>query len=83
MQRVQYRFDKYGAHKECTALFPDQFPNGGHVVCYAHIGQHGEASRAWVREKTRPATPAEYAALHAELTRIYAPDGLRIVARIA
>lgn len=81
--RVRYRFDKYGEYRECTAILPDVPANPGRVTCYAHVGQHGEADRAWVREKTRPATPAEYEALHRELSRIYAPETLRIVARIA
>ena len=43
----------------------------GNATVYQHIGQHGAASRDWLARSTRKATPAEYAELHAELTRVY------------
>lgn len=43
--------------------------NPGHIVCYAHIGQHSEASYDYYR-KGRHATPQEYADLKAELEAI-------------
>ena len=45
------------------------------LTCYAHVGQHGACSRAWVNT-TRPATYAEYSDLLAELEHIYAPEPL-------
>ena len=46
---------------------------------YEHAGQHGAADLAGVMELTRPATPDEYAALHAELT--HAPYSYRLQVR--
>jgi hypothetical protein len=59
-----------------TAVFPS-LPGTGDpdtATCYAHIGQHGQCSRAWYRT-TRAATPEEYASLLRELRNIYeTPD---------
>jgi hypothetical protein len=64
--KVLFRMDKYGEHKEVTAIFPDLWEHDG-LTCYAHIGQHGKASVQWVYNHTRPATPEEYAELKKEL----------------
>ena len=32
------------APREAIAFLPDTEANPGHVLCYQHIGQHGEAS---------------------------------------
>lgn len=69
--RVIYRADRTDG--EVTA-FLDGSANPGNIVCYAHIGQHGEASLDYYRECTRPATPTEFAALHRELTAVYSPE---------
>ena len=62
---------------ECVAVFPTLDGRGDPnrdgtslVTCYAHIGQHGEASRGWYRT-ARPATPEEIAPLLRELQGIY------------
>lgn len=54
------------------AVFPTQAESyaGYHMLCYAHIGQHGTCSLEYYRE-TKPAKPDEYAPLLAELTAIY------------
>jgi hypothetical protein len=47
------------------------------MTCYAHVGQHGACSFAWFHGRThRPASPAEYADLKAELES--APYGYRL-----
>lgn len=54
------------------AVFPTQAESyaGYHMLCYAHIGQHGTCSIDYYHE-TKPASPDEYADLLAELTGIY------------
>lgn len=54
--------------KEVIALFPyEPFGrNGWDCTSYMHVGQHGAADPRLV-QRTRPATPAEYAALKSEL----------------
>ena len=62
---------------ECVAVFPTldgrADPNrrgASRMTCYAHIGQHGDASLGWYRT-TRPAKSPEYSSLLAELQGIY------------
>ncbi|MER9833395.1 hypothetical protein NKJ28_00260 [Mesorhizobium sp. M0145] len=75
---VLFRIDRSGTNKQVTAVFPAEPADyeGRFYSCYAHIGQHGSASREWWQSKTRPATPAEYAELKAELES--APYGYRL-----
>lgn len=66
---------------EVTAVFPT-LPgtvDPWTCTCYAHVGQHGSASIAWVRTAP-PASPAQYAGLLHEVRRIYAPE-FRLVVR--
>ena len=65
--RVIYRAEKDG---EIVAVLPDEPANRGRLVCYSHVGQHGECCFEWYRA-TRPAKPEEYQALHEELINIY------------
>ncbi len=52
---------------ECTAVFPCDPANlDGHMMCYAHIGQHSGCSLGWLGQ-TRPATPEQFAPLLKEL----------------
>lgn len=55
------------------AIFPTQCEGyaGYHMLCYAHIGQHGSCSLEYYQNNTKPAAPNEYAPLLAELTAIY------------
>lgn len=53
-----------------TALFPTLKEHGGYVQSYMHVGQHGAASYSGVVAASRPAKPAEYAALKRELESI-------------
>lgn len=56
---------------ELCAYFPTEtWDRNGNITCYAHIGQHGGADRAWL-VKGQPALPSEYAPLLAELRSIY------------
>jgi len=55
-----------------TAVFPTLLGTNDPYTftIYQHIGQHGSATRAWYN-RTRRATPAEYAPLLKELRGIY------------
>jgi hypothetical protein len=64
---------------EIVAVFPTIEADPGQATCYAHIGQHSGCSRQWYYE-TRPAKPAEYADLLAELVDI-GYDDLKIYRR--
>lgn len=66
----------------CVAFFPYSSANHGKIVCYAHLGQHSEASIHYYG-KTRPAKPTQYAELLVELRGIYesGPDAVRLVIR--
>jgi len=55
---------------EITAVLIQEQANAGNYLCYAHVGQHGECSRAWVREDTTPAWRGEYQSLLEELEDI-------------
>ncbi len=62
------------ARGDVIALLLDCAANPGHVVCYQHVGQHGEAVYWHVMSTTKPATEAEIQPLRDELIRIgYAP----------
>ena len=75
MDRVIYRKES----GDVVAFFPDHEANRGMIVCYAHIGQHSEASIEYYHS-TLPAKPEEYASLHNELCSIYT-DGLTVAKR--
>ena len=80
---VIFRCERSGPYKdEVTAVFPSLPANPDNLVCYAHIGQHCEGSIGWYNG-TRAAKPVEYAALLAELRRIYEREGdkLRVMTR--
>ena len=76
--RVIFRTDIIG---EVTAVLPDLPASPGRFVIYAHVGQHGEATRGWY-QTTRPALVHEYAALLVELRQIYYEDTLEIAQRL-
>lgn len=61
---------------EVTAVFPCEPANLSDYImtCYAHVGQHSGCDYGWYLT-TRPAKPAEYADLKAELES--APYGYR------
>lgn len=68
---VVFRFwkdhHKGGYGDGVLALFPEVSHHGAYCDSYEHVGQHGGADYDLCIAATRPATPAEYAALKAEL----------------
>jgi hypothetical protein len=63
---VIFRMDREGI---VFALFPE-LPSDNHglyCTCFQHVGQHCAADYQGCIAESRPATPAEYAALEAEL----------------
>lgn len=65
--KVIYRKDAGG---EVVAFLPELPASRGSIVCYAHMGQHSEATLEYY-QSTKSAKPAEYMALHTELKSIY------------
>ena len=55
---------------DVIAMLLDCSANPGHVVCYQHVGQHGEGRYPAIMATTRPATEEERAPLVRELTQI-------------
>ena len=73
-ETIEVMFRKYRDRSaEILAVFPYVAHDlaGRFVTCYARVGQHGSAQMAHVHSATRPAKPAEYAALYQELKGIY------------
>ena len=78
--KVVFRKFKDG-NKEIIALFPDDIDNNRYKIgSYMHVGQHGPACRAIIKNTTL-AAPAEYEELLQELISIGYSD-LRIMKRI-
>ncbi len=79
---VIFRAERSGPFKgDVTAVFPTLDEGQGTMRCYAHIGQHSGCCLEWYWS-TRPARPAEYASLLAELRDIYERDGdVKLVVR--
>lgn len=77
--KVVFRYDKKA--DEILAVFPELSSRANYsVLCYAHIGQHFEASHPHIIETTKPATIEQYGELLAELEAI-GYDDLRVVKR--
>lgn len=69
-----YLKTKYWPGGDVIAILLDCAANPGRVVCYHHLGQHGEGEYFSIVSTTRPATRDEYAPLLKELIAIgYAP----------
>lgn len=77
--KVIYRKDSDG---NILAFFPELSANYGNIVCYQHIGQHGEASTNYYTNNTEKATPNEYKELHKELKSIYHDAELSVKQRL-
>lgn len=79
---VIFRKDYFNDEWEVTAVFPTLKERDGLMTCYAHVGQHGNCGQHWYN-KTKPATPEEYADLLSELKSIYSrendPDAVELV----
>lgn len=68
---VRVIFRAYRGTNDIVAVFPDLVADArGNVTTYEHIGQHGAGAYDTMILLTRPAKPAEYAPLRAELERI-------------
>ena len=70
MEKITVIFRKW-SNGDIIALFPYEIENGGHIMSYEHIGQHGAANYDHVISKTKPATQEEYQPLLNELMKIY------------
>ncbi len=77
---ILFRKDREGG--DIVAFFPTLPSNPDRMVCYAHVGQHGEASMEYYYYRTKPAKPDEYTELLAELTQIYDDCDLVVYKRI-
>ena len=70
--KVIFRKVKSGDFKgDIIAFFPELPATFGNMVCYQHIGQHGEACIDYYYHNTVKATSEEYKELYRELQRIY------------
>jgi hypothetical protein len=85
MQSIPVRFrlsTDSDSYREVTAVFTSRETHPTNSadkrMCYAHVGQHSECSLAWVDERTRAATPAEYDSLLRELRQIYEGDSVDV-----
>jgi len=72
---------------QILALFPyDTEGRYGQCNSYMHIGQHGTADYSGMMQSTKPATPAEYADLKAELEN-YGPEeahyNLKVISKLS
>lgn len=77
--KVVFRYDKKA--DEVLAVFPELGSRANYrVTCYAHIGQHFEASHTHIIATTQPATESQYSELLAELVAV-GYDDLRVVKR--
>ncbi len=63
--RVIFRTYRQGG--DVIAILLDAPANPGYVMCYQHVGQHGEGQYFAIMAQTRPATVEEYAPLKREL----------------
>lgn len=78
MTKVIFRKDK--ETKNIIAFFPQFTANYGNIVCYQHVGQHGEASYDFYKD-TLKATQNEYNDLLVELEQ-QGYDDLRVTTRL-
>lgn len=57
---------------EITAFLPHEVDTPeGHIVCYAHNGQHGAADYRYCVSKSRLAKPKEYKDLKKEMENLF------------
>ena len=70
MEKLKVIFRKDKQCGDVIAFLPELTANRGNILCYQHIGQHGEAclDYYWSTEK---ASENEYADLLKELAEIY------------
>lgn len=69
---VIFRVVSINGITEVTAFLPHEvYTIEGHIVCYAHCGQHGAADYRYCVSKSRLAAPKEYKELKNEMERLY------------
>lgn len=84
MTKVIFRKAKnpYTNDYDVMAFFPDIEANYGKIVCYEHMGQHGEADLMYYWHNTKKATPEEYADLYRELTELVGYEDLKVMQKL-
>jgi hypothetical protein len=80
---ILFRAQKEEGQLWITGVFPTESGtyDPSTFTIYQHIGQHGSATRGWYN-RTRRATPQEYAPLLRELRQIYEQTSTRVHLRI-
>lgn len=69
--KVIFKLARYpDGEREIVAFFPGASANPGNIMCYAHNGQHGEASEVFYYANCRNCTEEQYAPLKRELESI-------------
>lgn len=68
-------------NEEIVAFLPELKVNYGNIVCYAHVGQHSEASYDYYIE-SKQCTENEYNSLMEELKHIYSDCVLVVKKRL-
>lgn len=83
MTKVIFRkkYWKLTGEWEVMAFFPEVHVNPGNIMCYAHMGQHSEASYEFYMT-TKPCTESEYADLKRELEECLGYDDLKVVKNV-
>lgn len=80
--KVIFKMARYpDGEREVIAFFPGATANPGNIMCYAHVGQHGEACEDFYTRNCRPCTRKEYLPLKHELENCFGYR-LKIVKRI-
>lgn len=70
--KVIFKLARYpDGEREIIAFFPGASANPGKIMCYAHNGQHGEASEEFYYMNCRNCTESQYAPLKRELETHY------------
>ena len=81
--KVIFKMAKYpDGEREVIAFFPGATANRGCIMCYAHMGQHGESSEEFYAHNCRNVTPRQYAPLKRELENMCGYR-LKVVRRIS
>ena len=71
--KVIFKMARYsdGSGEEVLAFFPGASANPGNVMCYAHVGQHVEASYDFFLKNCRPCSEKDYRPLKKELENLF------------
>lgn len=80
--KVIFNIARYAhGEREVIAFFPGEPANPGDVMCYTHVGQHGEACEEFYHNNCASCTPEQYGPLKEELERHFGYR-LKVVKRI-